>query len=123
MQGSGRKRAGLEWRGGKRLVCPAGGTEPAEKSISEQARAEFGDTACTVFREPRLHGVFPTGCRGCLQPSPSGRREEGRGIPFVCVQSLQSRAIHQFAVVDEKKRGGEGDRAEKNVPIVKVPRG
>lgn len=104
MQGSGRKRAGLEWRGGKRLVCPAGGTEPAEKSISEQARAEFGDTACTVFREPRLHGVFPTGCRGCLQPSPSGRR--GGEFPS-CVYSHSNHEPY-ISLPSLTRRNGEG---------------
>lgn len=91
-----------------------------EKSISEQARAEFGDTGpCTVFRS-------------CTSFSHGMSRPplEGESSLFVCVcvqQSLQSRAIHQFAVVDEKKPEGEEeeeeDRAEKNVPIVKVPRG
>lgn len=106
--------------GGKKGSCPAGGTEPVEKSISEQARAEFGDTACTVFRSRGCTEFFPRDVAAASPPTPQG---EGKRIPFVCVQSLQSRAIHQFAVVDEKKRGWGGGQGREKCPDCESPEG
>lgn len=80
--------------------CPAGGTKPAEKSISERAR-QNSVTHGVQFSGARLPEFFSHGMSRRLA-FPLGETR----IPFVYVQSLQSRAIHQFASLTRRNGGG-----------------